>query len=298
VDLKDELREVAFESGADYFGVGSVDRWAYAPIGHRPNDLLPSARSVLVLGIRIPEGAIEANNRAFEGQRHGIFSYMLFGYYRLNEKLDKASMKLMRHLEIRHRIKTFCIPASGPRDEYMMMGVMSNRHAAVCAGLADFGWSGLALTPDAGPRVRWITLVIDRGIDPDPLYDGPKLCRGCKDCVNLCPVGALSGEHSVEVKIGERMFSYGVLSKIRCRYAVYGLALGSAGRLQAEIHDNMYTPGDCLTMLRNDIVWNKTERFAAMCGRCLVNCPVGREPTYHKTKKGSVQVLGNCDKDI
>ena len=296
--LKDELREIAFDSYADYFGIGSVDRWANAPIGHRPNDLLPSAKSVLVLGMRIPEGAIEANNRAFEGQRHGIFSYMLFGYYRLNEMLDKATMKLMRHLEIRHRIATFPNPASVPRDDYMMMGVMSNRHAAVCAGLADFGWSGLALTPDAGPRVRWITLVIDREIEPDPLYDGPKLCKGCKDCVSLCPVGALSREYSVEVKIGERVFSYGVLSKIRCRYAVYGLASGSAGRLQAEIHDNVYTHGDWLTMLRHDIVWNKTERFAAMCGRCLVNCPVGRDPAYHKTKKSSVQVLGNCNKDI
>lgn len=276
MDLKDEIREIAFDSDADYCGVGSVDRWANAPIGHRPNDLMPSARSVIVFGIRIPEGAIEANNRAYEGRRHGIFSYMLFGYYRLNEKLDKIAMKLIRHLEIRQGIATFGIPASVPRDEYMIMGVMSNRHAAVCAGMADFGWNGLALTPDAGPRVRWTTLVIDREIEPDPLYDGPKLCIGCKKCVDVCPVNALSKEHSVEVKIGKRVFSYGVLSKIRCRYAVYGLARGSAGRMQATINDNVYTHGDWLDMLRRDVVWNKMERFAAMCGRCLVNCPVGK----------------------
>jgi len=76
------------------------------------------------------------------------------------------------------------------------------------------------------------------------------------------------------------------------------LASGSPGRLQAEINDNVYTHGEWLTMLTRDNAWNKTERFAAMCGRCLVNCPVGRDPAYHKTNKSSVQVLGNCNKDI
>ena len=277
MNLKEELKEIAFENHADYFGVGSVDRWANAPIGHRPNDLLPSAKSVLVLGMRIPEGAIEANKRAFEGQRHGIFTYMLFGYFRINEELDKASMKLVRHLEIRHKIATFPNPASIPRDEYLMMGVLSNRHAAVCAGLADFGWSGLALTPEDGPRVRWTTLVIDKEIEPNPLYAGASLCKKCKNCVNICPVNALNRNQSLELTIGKKTFSYAVLSKIRCRYAVYGLSQGSAGRLQAHINDSVSTNAEWFSMLKRDIAWNKTERFAAMCGRCLVICPVGRE---------------------
>jgi len=116
---------------------------------------------------------------------------------------------------------------------------MSNRYAAVCAGLGEFGWSGFVLTPQDGPRVCWISIITEMEIEPDPLYDGPKLCKGCKDCVNICPVSALSREHSVEVTIGERVFSYAVLSKTRCRYAVYGLASGSPGRLQAEINDNL-----------------------------------------------------------
>jgi len=45
----------------------------------KPIDLLPSARSVIVLGLRIPSGAIRANDRAFERLRHAIYSYVNFG---------------------------------------------------------------------------------------------------------------------------------------------------------------------------------------------------------------------------
>ncbi len=278
MNLKDELREIAFNNGVNYFGVGSIDRWDNAPLGHNPSDLLPTAKAVIVLGIRVPIGAIEGNNLAYRGFRHGIFTYMVFGYNRLGEILDRAGMLLLAHLEKNHKIQTFPIPASIPRDEYMMMGVMSNRHSAVCAGLAEFGWNGLALTPDAGPRVRWMPLVVDKEIEPDPLYSGPKLCKGsaCRKCVDICPVDALSREKSVQLEITDRLYSYAVLDKPRCRCAQTGLARGSSGRLQEEIPERMKTVEDWRAMLKRDDKWNKMEREAAMCGRCFVECPVGR----------------------
>ena len=65
--LKQELQELALANGMKYFGVASVDRFANMPEGHRPGDLLPGAKSVLVMGMVIPDGAIEGNLRAFEG---------------------------------------------------------------------------------------------------------------------------------------------------------------------------------------------------------------------------------------
>ncbi|NPV26177.1 MAG: epoxyqueuosine reductase [Firmicutes bacterium] len=215
MNLKSELREIAFANEMDYFGVGSVDRWANAPEGRRPNDLLPEAKSVIVLGIRIPEGAIESNHRAYEGLRHGIFTYMIFGYNKLNERLDFAAMKIAQHLERKAKVKAYLLPSSIPRDEYLMMGEMSNRHAAVCAGLAEFGWNGLALTPEAGPRVRWVPILTEAELEPDPLYNGPKLCdhSKCSVCVDICPVHALSDDQAVQVTIGDRTFSYALLNK-------------------------------------------------------------------------------------
>ena len=77
MNLKNRLREIAFENGADFFGVANVERWKNAPIGHRPTDIFPGAKSVIVLGIKVPQGAIESNLRTYEGRRHGIFTYMV-----------------------------------------------------------------------------------------------------------------------------------------------------------------------------------------------------------------------------
>lgn len=275
MSLKNELKKKALDNEIDYFGVGSVDRWTNAPIGHRPTDFMPEAKSVIVMGLRIPEGSIEANNRAYEGLRHGIFTYMIFGYNKINEILDRSAEKIADCLQSEGN-KAYLFPSSIPRDEYLMMGEISNRHAAVCAGLAEFGWNGLALTPEAGPRVRWVVVVTDAELEADPLYSGPPLCKKCKNCVKVCPVQALSENKSVELIIADRVYSYGLLNRPRCRTGVTGLAAGTAGRLQAVIPDSVNTVEDWLEIANKDVQWNRMERFASMCGRCLITCPVGR----------------------
>lgn len=279
MDLKYKLREIALENGANFFGVANVERWKNAPIGHRPTDIFPNAKSVIVLGIKVPQGAIESNLRSYEGRRHGIFTYMTFGYNRLGEILDRAGMRLLKYLEDEHNVGTFPIPGTLPRDEHKMMGLMSNRHAAVCAGLAEFGWLGLVMTPETGPRVRWMPLIIDEELEPDSLYSGPKLCKGasCRKCVEICPVNALSDRESVLLRIEDKVYSYSVLRKPRCRCAQTGLARGSAGRLLDDIPESMNTVEDWLKMLRRDNIWNKMERVAAQCGRCFNVCPAGKD---------------------
>ncbi len=274
--LKEILRQMAIAEGADYFGVAPVSRWQYAPEGHRPTDFLPTAKSVVVMGMKIPQGAIESNNRSYQGLRHGIFTYMIFGYNLINDIFNGMTSKMARFLE-KEGVDTFLLPASTPRDEYKMEGVISNRHAAVCAGLADMGWNGLALTPDAGPRVRWAPLILDCELPPDPLYQGEKLCLGesCRKCVAICPVGALPREESVEVRIEDKVFKYAKLTKPVCRCGVTGLAKGTPGRLQADIPRDIPNVEGWLKIASTDIVWNQMERVAAMCGRCLTQCPVG-----------------------
>lgn len=278
MNLKEELEKIALAQGMDYFGVGPPQRWENAPQGHRPGDFMPSVKSVIVIGIRIPEGAIESNHRAFQGLRHGIFTYMLFGYNKLNELLDYTAIKMSSFLQTEATASTYLLPASTPRDEYLMMGEMSSRHAAVCAGLAEFGWNGLALTPDAGPRVRWVTLLTDAPLEPDPLYSGTKLCdhTTCSICVNVCPVQALSEDIAVELSIEDQKLAYGKLDRARCRCGVTGLAKGTAGRLQADIPESLNGVEGWLQLAANDDEWNKMERVASMCGRCMTMCPVGR----------------------
>ncbi|WP_206811569.1 hypothetical protein [Paradesulfitobacterium ferrireducens] len=276
MNLKEDLRKMALDNGMDYFGVGSVDRWANAPVGHRPNDLLPEAKSVIVMGVRVPEGCTQSNHRAYEGMRHGIFTYMLFGYNLINSYMEDVALKLAEYLN-EAGSKVFLPPSSVGRDEYLMRGVISNRHSAVCAGLAEFGWNGLALTPDAGPRVRWVVIVTEAELEADPLYSGPPLCKKCKKCVKECPTEALSETESVDLNISDRTYIYGKLIKPICRSGVTGLAAGTAGRLQAQnVQQTVTKVEDWFKLAKSDNRWNRLERVAAMCGRCMILCPVGR----------------------
>ena len=49
------VKGTARELGADMVGIASVDRFEGAPQGHGPLELLPSAKSVIVAAIRIPD---------------------------------------------------------------------------------------------------------------------------------------------------------------------------------------------------------------------------------------------------
>lgn len=76
--------------------------------------------------------------------------YMVFGHNMLNDMLEEACDKMGAYLDQQgHRV--FLPPASVGRDENEMMGIISNRHSAVAAGLAEFGLNGLVLTPSGAP---------------------------------------------------------------------------------------------------------------------------------------------------
>jgi epoxyqueuosine reductase len=277
--LKRELQELALANGMKYFGIAPVDRFANLPEGHRPNDLLPGAKSVLVMGMVIPEGAIRGNLKAYEGLRHAIFTYVVYGYNKINDQLDWAALQAIFLLEKKYKQTAYGIPSSHPRDEKLFMGAMSNRYAAVCAGLGEFGWSGFVLSPQDGPRVRWISVITEAPMEPDPLYRGPKLCDPgqCHICVEACPTGALSGDRAVEVQIQDYRASYSLRDKPRCRCATDGLVKGTPGRLQADLPAQMKTMDDWFALSRKDSPWQRMEiTHGNYCHRCLVLCPVGR----------------------
>lgn len=280
MNIKEELRELAFANDMNYFGVAPAERLSNLPEGHRPTDLLPGAKSVVVLGIRVPENAIRANELAFTGgQRHAIFSYILFGYNKINDQLDLAALRTVFKLEKQYGSSAYAIPASGPRDEYLLMSAMSNRYAAVCAGLGDFGWSGFVVTPVDGPRVRWISIITTAEIEPDALYAGPKLCdtEKCEICVESCPVGALSLKEAVTAQIEDKTYHYAQRNKPLCRCATAGLVEGTPGRLQAEVPTEMNSMEDWLKFTRKDSPWQRMEATRGnYCHRCLIVCPIGR----------------------
>lgn len=279
MNIKQELRKLVMDEGATYFGVAPVSRFANMPVGHRPNDLLPLAKSVFVIGVKIPEGAIVAHNQAFSGLRHAIYSYSVHGYAKINSLLDLIAFKLIKHLEKEYGQVAYPIPAGAPRDEALVMAAMSNRYAAVCAGLGQFGWSGFVVTPQDGPRVRWISIISELELAADPLYNGPQLCNpdSCGQCVEICPVGAIDKSVAVPVEIGGEKMQYAARNKVLCRCATAGLVKGTPGRMQADIPHELQNMEEWNKFSRKDSPWQRMEfGHGNYCQRCMVICPVGR----------------------
>ena len=90
-------------------------------------------------------------------------------------------------------------------DERRLCGVFSNKLAAHMAGLGWIGKSCLLVTPEAGPRVRWATVLTDAPLEATgrPMDDR---CGDCEACVEICPAGAFTGRPFREEEPREARF--------------------------------------------------------------------------------------------
>ncbi len=281
MSIKDDLKELCKDQHINYFGVASVDRFSNMPVGHRPQDLLPGAKSVVVIGVRLTKGVVNAHKRVFKGgPRHMFFSFTRYGYKNVNEHLDVSSFRIVDYIENHSDYTAYPIPAGEPKDEELYMSALSGRYAAVAAGLGEFGWSGFALTPKDGPRVRWAVVITDAPLKADPLYSGEQLCDPgkCKVCVEVCPVHALSGTEVVPVEIAALKTGYAKRNKPLCRCATNGLVKGTPGRLQADIPEKMDNMDDWYEFNKKNDPWQRMEfNHGNYCLQCMMLCPVGEK---------------------
>ncbi|MCL5735973.1 MAG: 4Fe-4S binding protein [Actinobacteria bacterium] len=279
--LRDEVKEYALTSlDMDLVGVTDVDRLSGAPAGYRPTDLLPGAKSVIVMAVRLSLGAVQAIFRAHEnGLRHAQCIYGTHAYALTpNYHLKFAAYRMARFLERKGHL---AVPLpSGPGSG----GVpFSHRHAAVAAGLGEFSWSGIVVTPEYGPRARFVSIITQAELEADPLYSGPPLCTRCGICVDRCPVGAISATDSKSVDIGGRRFEYGYVHYPKCRVGTEGLTTRTLGFKDLAIPDD--PTHEDIERARQDIDKRQlseailpSDRATWYCGRCLAYCPVGSDP--------------------
>jgi epoxyqueuosine reductase QueG len=212
MDPNEELRERA---GVAVFGVADAQSYdEKAPAGHRTSDFLKSARSIVLLGERLldmpldglPQTRIEytadfhvTNDRL----NHVLFE--LGGFLQASgfkvfpipykempgwnlEKRSALSLKLLRNIMTLPRVRDAVGSA--------LWENLSYRHMAVEAGLGELGHNNLLLSPEHGPRVRFVTLLTDAELTPgkplEPTLCQPEHCGYA--CVKACPAGALSTE--------------------------------------------------------------------------------------------------------
>jgi len=276
-----ELKKFALEDvGIDLIGVAPISRFKDSPPGKHPCDILPGAKSVVVFAVKLLDGAIQANFRVFEeGKKnvHGI--YGTFGYVNTpNLHLMWASYYIARYIEK----KTGKVASPMPCGPMQNGGPLSMRHAALAAGLGEFGWMGIILTPEFGPRNRFGAVITQAELDPDPMYSGPKLCdpTKCQVCVEKCVTGAIApyqgpdvGRH---VEMDGHKYHYSFLDWNRCRIACHGLSTKTGGP-----EDLITTENPTSVEIQEAILKEKQsgggfqKHDSWRCGHCLSYCPVG-----------------------
>ncbi|NLE10784.1 MAG: epoxyqueuosine reductase [Actinobacteria bacterium] len=275
--LTHDLRETALGMASiDLMGVAAAERLDGAPEGNRPSDYLPGATSVVVLAAKIPDGAIEVAGH-YDEPGKTLGPYMWYGYVVPNWDLSSAAAGVARFLEKRG-FRALPFPPTGINYKFGSRADFSHRHAAVAAGLGDFGLSGLVLTPEFGARQRFVSIITDASLDPSPLYDGAELCRPdlCGEaCVRACPTKAIGGR--VSLTIGDKTCEYARVQPVKC---IWPFPENGYRRTKAAMPTDP-TEDDFRAVLAStkphpyDAALNQFT-FVPQCGACLFRCPSPR----------------------
>jgi len=192
MDSKEDLKDIAKRFGADLFGVASAEDLNDAPQGHRPKDIVPSAKSVIVLGMKMLDAQTDilpANGDFFGAPpRQDMFrGHNTF----ISQELDRAGYAIARVLEKKGFKAYHQMAFTGGTDRRYLTGLLSLKHIATKAGLGVLGRHGLLITPQYGPRVRLTAIVTDAELRSD-LPINRDFCRDCETpCISLCPANAL-----------------------------------------------------------------------------------------------------------
>lgn len=269
----------------DKVGIAGIDRFNESPEGLHPTDFLPGCKSVIVFCKRLPDGAVNATLRTFEDEMyelHGI--YGAYGYVGApNYELLFANYKISRFVE---RL-TGCAAMPNTAGPTHGAKMMSMRHCAYAAGLGEFGWSSLMLTPEFGPRNRFGAVLTTAELEPDPMYSGPRLCdpSKCRICEKMCPTGAIPPYEEGSERLvcsGGKEVGYSQINWAKCRIMCHGTRAEFNESGEDIVPRDMTDPLDeDLGMINSYFAENPRQNFhqhspSWKCGNCLAYCPVGR----------------------
>jgi epoxyqueuosine reductase len=194
------IREIISQSGCDAYGVASTERFEDAPRGFHPKDILPDAKSVIVLGKQFPKGTFKAlSNAPYTMARNQLIQAM-----------DELSLSLSLRLEAMGHI-ALPIPSSEPyeywdKERRHGRGIISLKHSAQLAGLGSIGKNTLLINEKFGNRL-WLGAIISSAeIEPDE--PTKNFCPdSCTICLEKCPQKALDGITIAQNKCREICFS-------------------------------------------------------------------------------------------
>lgn len=271
-----QIKELALSAGADVVGVADPRAWhEHVPEGHRPDDILPDARSVVVVGSRGPTAG------AWRSPDHRLME--VNGYdFRNDAAIHRVADYIEQELG-RYAIQAPGLPTGGHMPPFSMM------LAAVLAGLGTRSLAAnIILNPKYGllyysACITTLPLQYDRQLEQD-VCPHPMCVESYKrfkttPCMAACPVeegGCLDGSIDEQGRI-----EYSYYDRERCVSRAMNFGINSFQKAMEQI----VTEDDDArrsAMIYSDFFGRSCaaityyKESVAQCFECMRVCPIGR----------------------
>jgi epoxyqueuosine reductase len=187
MELDTDIRTLALSLGADYFGVADLSS-AHDFILAQGRELVARYPRAVTIGMVLQDSVV---NLLPEKDLAAAILYRHSSLDVVNIALDQMALRVANTIQ-QAGFDAFPVPASKRTDDDHISGIFSQKLAAHLAGLGWIGKSCLLITPEHGPRVRWVTVLTDA---PLRLTGTPleQQCGECSSCVDICPQHAFTG---------------------------------------------------------------------------------------------------------
>ncbi len=188
-----EVKQKAIALGCDLCGIASIDRFRGLPEGTNPIEILPEAKSVIVVAKKYLKSTTRANS---------TIPYTIIRNT-LSRVLDDITIQLSYLIEEEGflAIPTGAIePCNFNEDLEKTVGLISLKYAAQQAGLGSIGKNTLLITPRHGNMVWLGAIVTSLELSPDAVISTAACGENCRICIDNCPVQALDGSAFMDQK--------------------------------------------------------------------------------------------------
>ena len=277
IEMSDLVKQKALTFGADVVGIAPVERWNdYVPEGYRPYDLLPNAKSVIVVGARGPTaGAWKSPNPR------------LMEVLGLDFANDRAIAALTTWVE--EDLKYNSIQAPGlsvaghqPLFSYMLAAVLSGLGTRSLA-------ANIVLNPKYG-LLYYSACITTAKLEPDEMLDQDvcpaPMCIatykhiGKTPCMAACPAddgGCIDGKINDDGRIEEVYYN-----RERCVSRSMNFGPVTFQKVLADLvveqdKDKIKSKvnSDFFSRACSGVAFYKES--VAQCFECMRVCPVGRQ---------------------